>query len=594
MLPPSPTVQRALDLMRGGRLDQAEQILRRHLQKEPKDSTGLHILAATLLSRGQHAQAAFFARQANQLFPHDFAILSILGTALCTSGEEELAVKVYQEATSLAPDKPTLWSGLGTTLMATHRLDEAIPAFEKGVALDPTEYSGAMNLAVCHTRLGDAISSLKVLIEALKHHPKNEGLLLHAAAMCNYADYLTPEQVRAAHESVARVIESRVKNVRTIAAAPLIGRPLRVGLLSGDFYNHSCSFFLEALLSHFAHEGSRRDARIELFCYSATHKSDDITQRLRAFGHPWRDVLSLNDSACADAVRSDRIDILIDCAGYTHDTRVQVLAHRAAPIQMTYLGYPNTTALKECDYRIVDSITDPPENEHHCTERLLRLDPHFLCYTPLRDDRSAQINQIPPCERIGRVTFASFNALMKIVDGTIDVWSRILLAVPGSRLLLKSKHTGARKRIGDAFVARGVEPSRVELLPPVDSTADHMALYNDVDIALDPFPYNGTTTTYESLVMGVPVVALAGDRHASRVSMSILHAVGVPELVATGTDAYVQLAATLASDVARLRHWRATLREQLIRSPACDQAEFATRLARALHHSWNQQAAVSP
>lgn len=593
MLPPSPTVQRALDLMKGGRFDQAEQILRRHLQKEPRDSTGLHILAATLLSKGQHSQAAFFAKQANQLFPHDFAILSVLGTALCVSGEEELAVKAYQEATSLAPDKPTLWSGLGTSLMAANRLDEAVPAFEKCVAIDATEYSGAMNLAVCHTRLGDAISSLKVLTEALKHHSKNEGLLLHAAAMSNYADFLSPDQVRASHESLARAIEAKVKNVRMMAARPLAGRPLRVGLLSGDFYNHSCSFFLEALLRHFATSEARSDSHVELLCYSATHKTDEVTQRLRAFGRPWRDVLSLSDAACADAIRSDRIDVLVDCGGYTHDTRVQVLAHRAAPVQMTYLGYPNTTALRECDYRIVDAITDPPENAHHCTERLLRLDPHFLCYTPLRDDRVAPINPVPPCERTGRVTFASFNALMKIVDGTIASWARVLLAVPNSRLLLKSKHTGARTRIGDAFAARGVDPSRVEMLLPLDSTADHMALYNDVDIALDPFPYNGTTTTYESLVMGVPVVALAGDRHASRVSMSILHAVGVPELVAPSVDEYVALATSLAVDPGRLRHWRATLRDQLVRSPACDQAAFAAGFAAALHKAWEERVSAS-
>ncbi len=589
MLPPGPTVRRAYDLMTAGRHDQAEQILRRHLQKEPKDSTGLHILAATLLSKGQHAQAAFFAKQANQLFPHDYAILSVLGVALTASGETEPAVDVYREATTLAPDKPTLWAGLGTTLMAVDRLDDAIPAYEKAIALDPAELSGPMNLAVCHTRLGDSIASLKVLTAALKHHPRNEGLLLHAAAMSNYADYLTPQQVRAAHEALARAVESRVKSVRTLAVAPLNGRPLRVGLLSGDLYNHSCSFFLEPLLAHFASKDARAANSLELVCYSSTHKNDDITRRLREHGHPWREVQSLNDAACTDAIRSDRIDVLIDCAGYTHDTRVQVLAHRAAPVQMTYLGYPNTTALKECDYRIVDSITDPVGNDAHCSERLIRLDPHFLCYTPLREDRIAPIAPEPPQSRTGSVTFASFNAMMKIVDGTIDAWARVLLATPNSRLLLKSKHAGARKRIGEACAARGVDPSRVALLPPIDSTADHMALYNDVDVALDPFPYNGTTTTYESLVMGVPVVALAGDRHASRVSMSILHAVGVPELVAPSVDEYVSLASSLASDVGRLRHLRATLREQLVGSPACDQAAFARGFAAALHKAWEER-----
>lgn len=591
MLPPSPTVRRGLDLMQAGKLDQAEQILRRHLQKEPRDATGNHILAATLLSKGQHAQAAFFASKANELFPHDFAILSVLGTALTASGNAAPAIEIYREAATLAPDKPTLWAGLGTTLLSEDRLDEAIPAFEKAVALDPKELSGPTNLAVCHTRLGDAIASLEVLRTALVHHPKNEALLLHTASMGNYADTMTPEEVRTAHDHLARAIESRVKSVRPMPATPLNGRPLRVGLLSGDFFDHSCSYFLEPLLAHFADPAARNASNIELVCLSATYKSDDITRRLRAYGHPWRDLLRLSTQATADAIRSDRIDVLIDCGGYTHDTRVQALAHRAAPVQMTYLGYPNTTGLRECDFRIVDSITDPPGSEHLSSETLIRLDPHFLCYTPLRADRGVPINPEPPSVRTGQVTFASFNAMMKIVSSTIRVWARVLHSVPGSRLLLKSKHAGARRRIGAAFEAQGIDPARVELLPPVHAASDHMALYNDVDIALDPFPYNGTTTTYEALSMGVPVVALMGDRHAARVSASILTTAGVPELITATADDYVALAARLARDPDRLRHWRRDLRARLIASPACDAAAFSTRFAAALHAAWTSRVA---
>jgi predicted O-linked N-acetylglucosamine transferase (SPINDLY family) len=259
---------------------------------------------------------------------------------------------------------------------------------------------------------------------------------------------------------------------------------------------------------------------------------------------------------------------------------------------MTYLGYPNTTALKECDFRIVDSVTDPIGSESLCGETLLRIDPHFLCYEPLRPDRITSINPLPPSTRTGRVTFASFNATIKIVGSTIRAWADVLRAVPNSRLLLKSKHPGAGQRILRAFEAAGVDPARVEILPVVDAATDHLALYNDTDVALDSFPYNGTTTTYEALAMGVPVVALLGDRHAARVGASILTAVGLPQLIATTTDEYAALAATLARDTDRLTAWRRDLRSQLVASDNCNQNAFATRFARALHATWNQRVAA--
>lgn len=593
MHPPCPTVRRGLDLMQAGKLDQAEQILRRHLLKEPRDATANHILAATLLSKGQHAQAIFFATKANELFPHDYAILSVLGTALTAAGDAGPAIGIYREATHLAPDKPTLWSGLGVTLLAEDRLDEAIVALDKAVELDPMDLSCAINLAVCHTRLGDSMSSLRVLHAALQRHPTHEALLLHAAAVSNYVDTLAPAAIRAAHDSLARAIEAPAKSVRHMPASPLNGRPLRVGFLSSDFYNHSCSYFLEPLLAHFAEPPARASSAIDLVCFSSTHDNDHITRRLKAFGHPWRDVLNLSNQTCADAIRSDRIDVLIDCGGYTHDTRVRVLAYRAAPVQMTYLGYPNTTALKECDYRIVDSITDPPGSDALSSETLIRLDPHFLCYIPLRADRGVPIDPTPPSARTGTITFASFNAVMKVVDGTIRAWADLLRAVPGSRLLLKCKHPGARRRIAKTFQAEGIDPARVQLLEPVFTAADHMMLYNDVDVALDPFPYNGTTTTFESLSMGVPVVALLGDRHAARVSASILSAAGLPDLVAPTVDQYVSLAASLARNTDRLAAWRRDLRSQLVASPACDAAAFSTRFARALHAAWDEKVAAS-
>lgn len=587
------TVRQAFDLMNAGQTQQAESLLRRHLRKFPKDVDALRILATTLLYKGLHAQASFFAAQANELRPRDFDILSVLGFARANEGKPAQALEAFQEAVGVAPEEASAWVGLGVALTALDRYDEALPAFEKALTLDPSDTAASKNLALCHTRFGNANASLRALRAALKYDPHNEKLLLQAASMSNYADSVSPHDARSIHNALARAIETKAGAPRTLAALPLDNRVLRVGLLSSDFREHSCSYFLEPLLSRFADNEFAREVGVTLVCLSAARAPDAVTQRLRSTGHPWHDVSSLDDAACAALIRREQIDVLIDCGGYTLDSRVAVLAHRAAPVQMTYLGYPNTTALKQCDYRVVDAVTDPLGNEAHCSERLIRLDPHFLCYAPRGEAQTIEINPSPPHERTGRPTFASFNSPLKMVDATIAVWARLLHEVSSSRLILKAKHDLTKVRLLHGFQSRGIDPERVTVLPILGNALDHLALYNDVDVALDTFPYNGTTTTYETLFMGVPVVAFAGDRHASRVSASILTCAGASELVAPSIDAYVQVASTLVTDQARLRHYRTTLRDQLARSPSCDRDAFCARFAAAMHTAWKERVTES-
>jgi predicted O-linked N-acetylglucosamine transferase (SPINDLY family) len=285
------------------------------------------------------------------------------------------------------------------------------------------------------------------------------------------------------------------------------------------------------------------------------------------------------------------MDVLIDLSGLTTGNMLAAFAMRPAPVQMTYLGYPNTTGVAAVDYRIVDSITDPPGAEAHAVERLLRIDPCFLCYGGME---AARVAEGPPSQAPGSggaVTFGSFNALQKVTDTTMRLWAEILRAVPGgrARLAVKYMSTGdeqTRARLRQRLEAAGVPADRIVLMAPLPEYRDHLEAYGEIDVALDTFPYNGTTTTCEALWMGVPVVTMAGRVHAARVGASLLSAAGLPDLVARDADGYVAAAVRLAQDAGRLAALRSGLREQMKRSPLCNRAGFGERFGEAVRGAW--------
>ena len=269
-------------------------------------------------------------------------------------------------------------------------------------------------------------------------------------------------------------------------------------------------------------EAHDRD-QIEIYCYSSGSRTDRIADRFRALADRWVSIVGVTDDISARRIKADGIDILIDLAGHTNNNRLRLFARKPAPVQVSWLGYPNTTGLPQIDYRITDAIADPygDADELH-TEKLVRLEGGFLCYR--NDEYSSPVETSPQPQR--RVTLGSFNTLAKVTAQVLDTWTEILNVVPDSRLVLKARSLGneeARTACLEQFVDRGVAPERIELFGPLPDAADHLRLYTSLDIALDPFPYNGTTTTCEALWMGVPVITLRGKRHAGRVSASILH-----------------------------------------------------------------------
>ncbi|MFQ5545679.1 MAG: FkbM family methyltransferase, partial [Acidiferrobacterales bacterium] len=460
----------------------------------------------------------------------------------------------YQQALTLKPDFAEAHNNLGNALKEQGKLTEAIAAYRQALALKPDFTDAHSNLLLC-LHYGADTEPAAVFIE---HQRWAEQ---HALSL---ADTIDPH-----------------------ANDPTPNRRLRIGYLSPDFRTHSVAYFVEPLLA--AHDR----AGFEVICYANVVRPDSLTKRLQSLVHKWRNIVPLSDAEVADLVREDGVDILVDLAGHTGKNRLLVFARKPAPVQVSYLGYPNTTALATMDYRLTDAWADPPGHmENSYTEELVRLPHGFLCYRPPQD--SPEVAELPALSA-GHITFASFNNASKVNANVIGLWSKILRALPDARLIMKARplgDVGTRQRFEELFEQNGVSTGRVELLGWASSTAEHLELYNRVDIGLDPFPYNGTTTTCEALWMGVPVIVLAGTTHAARVGVSLLSSVGLPELIADTPEAYVALAISLAGDLDRLQQLRAELRAKVARSPVTDETRFTRALEgvyRNVWHGWCQR-----
>ncbi len=471
-----------------------------------------------------------------------------------------------------------IWSKVGNNEAAKAECRELLAA-------DPRDAESWQLLAQAMYRQGRPAESRECYGEVLKLRPGDPAAQSNRLFFLNYADSCTPNELFRAHREWGAALEAAVSPLPPPAPGAC-ERRLRVGYLSPDFRRHSVSFFLEPILRRHDHE------QFEIYAYAALKPqlADEVTDRLRGLCDHWRDVAALSDREAAERIRQDGVDILVELAGHSGNGRVRVAAFRPAPVQVSYLGYPTTTGLSSIQFRLTDAMADPPGQEHFYSEQLLRLPRGFLCYQPPED---APECAPPPAGATGRVTFGSFNNLAKVSDAVIARWSEILRRVAGSRLLLKNKslfdpaaadHTRAR------FAAHGIGPERLELIGWTRTVRDHLGLYDRVDIALDTFPYNGATTTCEALWMGVPVITLAGDRHAARVGASILSHLGRPEWIARDGDDYVDRAVRLAGDPDRLSGLRAVLREQVRRSPLCDAVRFTRDLEAIYRTLWTETA----
>jgi predicted O-linked N-acetylglucosamine transferase (SPINDLY family) len=494
----------------------------------------------------------------------------------------DAAGDAYREIAARRPDLPGVFSNLGMVLRTQGRMAEALDAYRRSLTINPADPAAHANLGNVLADLGQLDEARASYERALALKPDYADVRSSVLMLLNYDPAQTPETLLAAHR--------RFEAALPPLPAPAVhanprdpDRPLRIGYVSADFCAHPVGYFVLPVLA--AHDPQR----VVVHAYSGRLVEDAVTAQIRGHAAAWRTTVGVDDAALDAQIRTDGIDILVDLAGHTAGNRLTAFARKPAPIQVTWLGYPATTGLTAIDHRLTDAFADPAGAESHGVEHLVRLPGGFHCYVPAED---APDVAPAPARGQGHVTFGSFNNLSKVNPRVIAAWGRVLAAVPNSRLLLKARPLAdpdTRARYLASFERAGVAPERVSLIATADSWRDHMGQYGQVDVALDTFPYNGTTTTCDALWMGVPVIALRGDRHAGRVGVSLLSHVGLPELIADTLDDYVAKAAALAGDPDRLAALRGGLRQRLVESPIGDPQRFARSLEdayRALWRAW--------
>ncbi|GBF98706.1 UDP-N-acetylglucosamine--peptide N-acetylglucosaminyltransferase-like [Raphidocelis subcapitata] len=563
----------------------------RALAVAPRHADAAYNLAVALAEPGPaHApdRALFLYHTAAGLRPDCAEAWNNAGVLHRERGELERAAECYLAALNIRPNFPQALNNLGVLYTSQGRAGEAIALLQAAVTAAPLYAEAWNNLGVAQRDIGDVAGSIASYERAAALAPEQPNAAQNRLLALNYARPGEDPWVCAEHAAWGRGFAARFQRLPPVSAGDRALQPrgavggaprrLRVGYVSPDLFTHSVSYFAEAPLSH--HDA----AAVEVYVYDCTPRRDAKSARLQqqaeAAGATWRCVESLGDDALAAVVRSDAIDVLVELTGHTAHNRLGVMARRPAPVQVTWIGYPNSTGLAEVDYRLSDATCDALDTAQTFVEALVRLPGCFLCYTPPRD---APPVAPPPAAGRGFVTFGSFNALAKVTDEVLALWARVLAAVPGSRLVLKNQPFAcpqARALWMGRLAALGVAAWRVDLLPLAPSNAEHLAQYALLDVALDPTPYAGTTTTAEALFMGVPVITLHGRCHASNVGASLLSAVGLAAegWVAGDADAYVARAVEAAADIPRLAALRAGMRQRVLGSPLCAARPFVARL----------------
>ena len=579
-----------------GRLREAIDAYRRAIMLDPALSAAYANAADALRAEADRVERLGQSKPARELRLMASKYLGELGISYGRRLVFDKAEEAFRASLSLDAKNVPALVNLGAVLAKTGRLGEGESALRRAIALEPSRGEGHAALAYLLLDRGSHEAGMAALRKAQRLLGGNAGdPLAHAALyyLCFRGD-VTPEELFAAHRQwgldyVASLRQAGRDRPPAFANDRDPERRLRVGYLSADLRKHSVSYFLEPLLE--AHDPSA----MEVFCYADVAVPDPVTRRVQGLASHWRPVAGLDDAAIQRQIRADAIDVLVELGGHTGGSRLTVLAPKPAPVTVAWLGYPATTGLPTVDCRITDDVADPEgEADRLHTERLIRLPGGFLCYRP-----EGEAPEVAPLPALGRgfVTFGSFNNPGKLTAETIRAWSRILAAVPGSRLLLKGTQladpaTAARFR--ELFAAGGIAAERLDIRPRATAPAEHLAMYGEVDIGLDPFPYNGTTTTCEAFWMGVPTVTLRGDRHAARVGASLLTRLGLEDLIADSVDAYVAAAAALAADLPRLAALRSGLRGRLLASPLMDRAGFARQFEAALRQAWRRWCAGAP
>lgn len=604
-------LQRGISSHQAGRFDEAVHWYKKTLEFNPENVSLLSNMGVALQSQGKLAAAAECYQKAISINPNYAEAHSNLGLLFQEQGQLDAAVVSYQKAIAIKPDFAMAYSNLGYALTEQGKFAEAVVNLHTAISLQPNYADAHYNLGIAlagqskleeaivsyqntisiqpdyvqaYNNIGNALKELVQLDDAVSWYKKAISIqpgfkkahsnLLFAI---NYHPDLSAEEIYAEYKNWnERQILSQVSEITEHDNELRPEKRLRVGYVSSDFRSHACRFFVEPLLAN------HNQSEVELFAYANVAIPDAVTIRLKKLFHRWCDIVGMSDEAIIKQIRADGIDILVDLAGHTRGNFLTVFARKPAPIQVSWMGYGYTTGLTAMDYFLADPIFVPEGAGHLFSEKIFRLEKTYAVYRP--SEEIVAVGPLPARSN-GYVTFGYFSRSVRMNIKTIKTWAEILKRVAGSRLLLNEKkflNPGLAKILLDQFLSFGVASDRIILkyqTPPWSS-------YNQIDIALDPFPHNAGTTTFDALYMGVPVITLVGRPPVGRFGATILGSLGAEEWVTENSEDYVACAVALSAELQQLEDIRANLRQRMEASPLRDEPDFAREVERAYRTMW--------
>lgn len=539
-------------------------------------------LTKELISLSKLDEAEKFLTEILRYKPEDLNVAFQRGTLFTQRGEHEKALEQFMQVHKKYPKNFEALYNIAGSYYNLKKYDDGIFYLKKALKIKPNTDFVMTTIAACYLRLGNVDETINYFRQAVKASPEKSRVHSDLLLAMIYAESVSPEQLTEEAKRFGRNIAKMYPEKTDFKNDKNKDRKIRIGYVSPDFRDHAIPYFLEPLLKHHDKE------KFEIYAYSHTMIDNPIMERMKLSVDGWRDIRSMSIEESCNFIIEDNIDLLIDVTGHTAFNNLGIFASRAAPVQITWLGFPATTGLQTMDYRITDFYAEPPGmTEHLSTEKLWRL-PHIFCVY-MAHENSPNVIDHPPFEDNGYITFGCFNNFIKVRDSVIAAWSRILEQVPESKLLLEIDGIDDLKflnKVQERLRRQKISLNRVIIEPRARS--NQFILYNKIDIALDPFPCVGGTTSMDTLWMGVPLVTLAGNHFASRMGVTILSNAGMPELIAQSVDEYVSIAVELAKNRDALKKMRYNLRDRFIKSPAMDQKSFTADMEDAYRGMWHK------
>jgi predicted O-linked N-acetylglucosamine transferase (SPINDLY family) len=597
-----------------GRMPEALVAYRRAVKTNRNWAQGHFLLGCALSRDGRLPEAVLAFREAVRLAPQHAPYHNELGIALGKQGIVEESAECFRQATRLKPEFAEAYNNLGNIRVAQGRFDEAIGRYRKAIEVKPNYHQAYGHLGVALAKQGKVADAIPYLDRAVEIEPRSSevhnnlgnALLVagyigraqaaferalqldpnHPASASNrlltinYDPAIDPDRIADEHRAWGARLAARIQPISEHPNDPDPERVIRVGYVSADFRKHPVASFMLPIIEH----GDRSQMQAILVADAVV--PDPVTERLRSLADGWHDTTGMNDVRVREIVERERIDILVDLAGHTANNRLGLFAMRPAPVQVSYLGYPSTTGLPAIDYALTDAVVDPPGEERHFSEELVRLPLGFCTFAPPPD--APEVSELPALQT-GRFTYGSLHNLPKLNRSVLDLWAKVIQQHPGSRLLLvrNAFDPGTREHYRAQLLELGLTDEQFEFRDQIPA-AGHLQVYQEIDIALDPFPWSGHTSACEAMWMGVPTVTLLGNRHAGRMVASVLTRVGLEDWIAKDAGEYLAIAAKFSNSLDDLAALRRQLRERMLASPLGQGAAFCRTLADAYRDMWRR------